>query len=139
MAYLNLYLHERELKNEILFQGHRRNSGYYGSRLKRNGAYHAIKKVLDACEIKRDPGVMTHILRHTAINTWIEKGISDQQIITMTGHSSPVGLNIYHARNKKLTDIFGEKAKATIDLNDRYLKKMEDLLKLRHSTKRMRF
>lgn len=138
LAYLNLYLHERKKKNEIVFQNHQYARKWYGKRLLRNGAYGALKKVFDACEIKRDPGVMTHILRHTAINTWIEKGITDQQIITMTGHSSPVGLNIYHARNKKLTDIFGEKAKSTIDLNDKYLKKMEDLLKLRHSTKRMR-
>ncbi len=137
LAYLNLYLHERKIKNEILFQNFR-NHHNNKMRLTRIGAGHAIARIFDLCEIKREKGLLTHTLRHTAINNWIEKGISDQQIITMTGHSSPTGLNIYHVRDKKLTDIFGEKAKSTGKLNEPYLKKMEELIKMRHSTKTSR-
>jgi len=132
LSYLNLYLHERKKKNEILFHNyHNRYSN--NLRLTRMGAVNIVREIFEKCEINHQKGLITHALRHTAINTWIEKSITDQQIITMTGHSSPEGLNLYHNRNKHLTDIFGDKAQSIININEPKLKKMEELIKKRHS------
>lgn len=132
LTYLNLYLHERKRRNEILFQNIR-NSYSNEQRLTRIGASVIIRKVFEKCGIKRDKGVLTHVLRHTAINTWIEQGVTALQIIAMTGHSQASGLDVYFKRNKKITDIFGEGAKSTVTITDSRLRKMEALIKKRHS------
>lgn len=132
ITYINVYLHDRKRKDEILFQNihNQRNSN---RRLSRNGASRIIERVFAKCEIKRDEGVLTHVLRHTAINTWIEQGITILQIIAMTGHAQASGLDIYFKRNKKITDIFGDEAKSTGSIKDPRLKEMESLMRMRHT------
>lgn len=132
LTYLNIYLHERGKRDEILFHN-MHNQFNDKRRLSRNGASRIIERVFEACEIKRDKGVLTHTLRHTAINTWIEQGITSLQIIAMTGHSQASGLDLYFKRNKMITDIFGEDAKSTGNITDPRLKEMESLMRQRHA------
>lgn len=132
VSYLNIYLHERKKKDEILFQNmyNQRNNK---RRLSRNGASRIVERVFKECGIVRDKGVLTHVLRHTAINTWIEHGITVLQIIAMTGHAQASGLDIYFKRNKKITDIFADEAKSTGSISDPRLKEMETLMRMRHT------
>ncbi len=135
VAYCNLYLSNREKKNAILFQNYR-NYKNDERRLKRGGAAHVIKMVLERAGINKEIGVCTHILRHTAINNWLEKGYNDMQVITMSGHSGPEGLKPYHLRNYKATDPFGEADQATGQLEDSRLQQLEKLILERHTLKR---
>ena len=134
VIYLNLYLHQRKHKNNILFQNIHNNVGS-SKRLTRSGAAWTIKRLLDDAGIKKESGLNTHIFRHTAINYWMDMGLSDSRIMAMTGHSSPEGLFLYRMRNKRQTDIFGDKAKTTAFHLSERSKELERLLRARHYKK----
>jgi len=133
LAYLNLYLRERAHKNDILFHNVR-NTQNNKLALTHSGAGRAIAGVLKKIGARKEKGLNTHVFRHTAINAWIDMGYSDMQIITMTGHTSPEGLRPYHLRNKYLTDVFGGDGLSTGRVTDPALKKLEELIRLRHAT-----
>lgn len=134
LLYLNLYLHERKNKNEILFQNTINNRSS-SKRLTRSGAMAAIEQVFKIVGIKKEAGLSTHVFRHTAINHWISKNYPDHKIITMTGHATAEGLRDYHLRNKKHTDEFGttKEGKTTGVLDNKKLKQFEDLIRKRHT------
>lgn len=134
LAYLNLYLDNRKVKNEILFQNIR-NHKNNKIKLNRNSAWRIVDKIFKECEIYKQAGVSTHVLRHTAINTWIEKGIDGNIIRAMTGHSAVTGLDPYFERNKRITDIFGDKAKSIPDIENKDTKDMHNLLLIKYSRK----
>lgn len=131
LAYLNLYLKERRYKNEILFQNVR-NGRNPKKQISRNGAMVEIVRLLNDAGIKKERGLATHIFRHTAINHWIEEGYDHSWICAMTGQTLSA-LDIYFHRNKKITDIFGEKAKSTGTLDNPALIELEKLIKARHA------
>lgn len=131
VAYINLYLRERKHRNDILFQN-MTNSRSEKQILDRSGAGRALAEVLQKAGVRKEKGLNTHVFRHTAINTWIDMGYSDMQIISMSGHTSPSGLLPYHQRNKYQTDVFGGKGKSTGKVADPALRKLEELIKKRH-------
>ena len=104
---LNLYLHFRPVKNEILFQSHSTKPDYNGSRLTRFGAYSMVCDTLKNAGIDKSREQATHIFRHTFIEDLINQGISSVNIISMTGHASENGLEPYFRRSKLLTHSLG--------------------------------
>lgn len=131
VMYLNLYLDNRKIKNEILFQNIKRNKHFHKYRLSRPGTRNILMKVFKEAEIKKTPSLCTHMFRHTAINHWIEQGHSDQEISAMAG-LLPGSIIIYRNRNKKLTDIFGGKSKALPNLDDKRLTQFEQTIRKRY-------
>lgn len=101
VANINLYLNERPIKNEVLFQNHS-GRGELGKTITRGGAIKAIKAVLENAGIDTDKNVATHVFRHTAIDEWIAAGIPAKHIIAMAGMSSEVSLEFYYKRSKNI-------------------------------------
>ena len=133
IAYLNFYLENRKQKSSILFMSHAHNPQRNKGRLLRVGAYGAVAKVFARVGIETKEQVVTHILRHTAIDTWIDMGIPTKQIITMTGHASEMGLEPYYRRRKELTNIFADEANVlAINELSKNVNKFEILLKSRY-------
>ena len=131
VMYLNLYLDNRAIKNEILFQNVGNNRNKNVRRLTRQGAVLIIENLFKHAEIKKTPGLCTHLFRHTAINHWIEQGHTDQEISEMAGLQSN-SIIIYRNRNKYLTDVFGGKSKTLPHLEDKRLLDIEDKIKRRY-------
>ena len=75
----------------------------------------------------------THIFRHTAINTWLEKGFTKDEIIRITGHSQVSGLDPYDRRNKRLTIPFATAGKSIPEVSDKKLKQIEQINKLKYT------
>lgn len=132
LHYLNLYLDKRSRKNEILFHNIKNNRSNKIN-LSRNAAGVIIDNLLKKCNITKTKGLRTHLFRHTAINTWLEKGYTREEIITMTGHANISGLDPYARRNKRLTIPFAEEGKSTLDVSNKELKQLENISKLRYS------
>lgn len=130
LAYLNLYLNERKTKNAVVFQGLNKEES-----LRRESVVYMLYRYFNACGIKKPEGLCTHVLRHTAINTWIERGIPGERIVTMTGHANVSSLDIYFKRNKKLTNVFAMEGRAVKDVEDPKLRQLEELMRQRHTPK----
>ena len=131
VMYLNLYLDNRAIRNEILFQNIANNRNKTVKRLTRQGSVQIMKNLFIAAEINKTPGLCTHLFRHTAINHWIEQGHTDQEISEMAGLLSN-SIIIYRNRNKYLTDVFGDKSKTLPKLQDKRLLDIEDKIRRRY-------
>jgi len=131
VAYINFYLEQRwqreKIKSPILFLNHYRRDHH--TRLSRTGSYSVIMRVLEAAGIDKPRGLGTHLLRYTAIDTWVDMGLPITQIIAMTGHSSSETLDHYIRRRKERTRIFAREANAIrTPTVDKEIGKFEDIL-----------
>ena len=133
VKYLNLYLNKRKNKNEILFQNIKNNRSN-SITLSRKGAIGIVVDIFKHLGLKKQSGLATHTMRHTAINHWIEKGYADVLIAAMSGHADPGSIKIYRDRDKRITDPLGEESKPTGDVESSRLKKMEQLYEERYLT-----
>lgn len=131
IAYLNFYLHNREHKSRAVFLSHARNKPT--GRLTRGGAYKAVARVFEDAGITVPDQLVTHILRHTAIDTWIDKNFSPKKIIAMTGHASELGLEPYFRRRKELTKEFAEHGNPLAMSTDKKTEQFEDILIARYA------
>jgi len=133
LAYLNLYLKERDgSKSAILFKNVRNNRSK-SERLTRDGAKHVVNTMLADVGIKKEKGMATHIFRHTASNYWLEQGHDLKEVAVMLGTTPETVYKYYFERNKKITDIFGDTSKSTGQVEDPRLLEFEEAIKLRHS------
>ena len=136
VASINYYLHHRKIKSDILFlpTGKRWQNRY--NPITAFAAWYNIQKIFNNIGIKKQKGICTHLLRHTAINTWIDNGEDILKITAQTGHASPAGLEPYFWRRKELTRSL-VKSSNPLDIDDfnNKHKKFEKLLLERYVTK----
>lgn len=132
VAYLNLYLENRPDKSSALFISYPK--WRPPDRITRHGAYFSVKEVFKAAGIDMPEKVMTHILRHTAIESWILSGkYTSKQIISMTGHSTEEGLEPYYRRSRDLIRVLSEEGSPLNDVKvPKDIQQFEDILKKKY-------